>query len=256
LAADLFRLDGEVAVVTGAASGIGRHSAKVLAEAGAAVVLADVDRDGIDQAATDLQAAGSKAVTAELDVADPASVQRVFGGVAERYGRIDVLVNSAGIAARQPSEDLPADLWARVVAVNLTGTFLCAQAAGRVMLERRSGRIVNLASIMGLRGNRLYPNLSYHATKGAVVNLTRALAVEWADRGVRVNAIAPTFVRTKLTERLLADADMELAIQRRTPLRRLAEVEDLTGALLFLATRASDMVTGVTLPVDGGWTAA
>ncbi|MGH6958882.1 MAG: SDR family NAD(P)-dependent oxidoreductase [Dongiaceae bacterium] len=252
----LFRIDGEVAVITGAASGIGRHAAALLARAGAAVVLADIDGAGAEAAAVAIGAGGGTALAVAHDVADDAAVKRAFDNIAGRFGRVDVLVSSAGIGARKPSEDLPAERWNRVSAVNLTGTFLCAQVAGRLMLARRSGRIVNIASIMGLGGNRLYPNLSYHASKGGVINLTQALAVEWADRGVRVNAIAPTFVRTALTEQLLADRDMQAAIERRTPMGRIADVEDLSGALLFLASAASGLVTGETLAVDGGWTAA
>ncbi len=251
----MFRLNGEIAVVTGAASGIGRHAADLLARAGAAIVLADIDGDGAEAAVSAIAGSGSAAVAMTLDVADAAAVARAFTAIAARFGRVDVLVNSAGIGARMPTEDLPAERWSRVIAVNLTGTFLCAQAAGRVMLAQRRGRIVNIASIMGLGGNRLYPNLSYHASKGGVINLTRALAIEWADRGVRVNAIAPTFVRTGLTEKLLADRDMKAAIEQRTPMGRIAEVEDLSGALLFLCSVASGMVTGTTLTVDGGWTA-
>jgi NAD(P)-dependent dehydrogenase (short-subunit alcohol dehydrogenase family) len=251
----LFRLDGEVAVITGAASGIGRHAAGLLAEAGARVVLGDIDRDGAEVAAAALAAEGHAAEAMLLDVADSASVTAAFAAIGTRLGRTDILVNSAGIGARQPTEALSLERWNKVVAVNLTGTFLCAQAAGRLMLARGAGRIINIASIMGLRGNPLYPNLAYHATKGAIVNLTRALAVEWAPRGVRVNAIAPTFVRTKLTDNLLAEPGMEAAIVARTPLKRIADVEDISGAILFLASPAAAMVTGVTLPVDGGWVA-
>jgi NAD(P)-dependent dehydrogenase (short-subunit alcohol dehydrogenase family) len=168
---------------------------------------------------------------------------------------LDILVNNAGIAARAPSATYERQVWERVVAVNLTGSFLMAQAAAGVMLPQRRGCIVNVASIMGLVGNGLYPNPAYHATKGALVNLTRALAIEWAPHGLRVNAVAPCFVETPLTTKLLADAAMRAEIVRRTPLGRLATPDDVAAAILFLATDAAAMVTGHVLTVDGGWLA-
>jgi NAD(P)-dependent dehydrogenase (short-subunit alcohol dehydrogenase family) len=249
--ARLFDLTGQVAVVTGGGSGIGRAAAEILADAGARIVVADVD----EAAAQSVAGALGDAVAQPLDVAEAAAVAQVFGEIVRRQGRIDVLVNSAGIAYREPSESLPKENWDRVMAVNLTGAFLCAQAAGAHMLARGSGSIINVASIMGFVGNPLYANLAYHTSKGGVLNLTRTLAVEWAPRGVRVNAIAPCFVRTKLTERLLAAPAMERSITRLTPLGRIAEAADMEGAILFLATGASAMVTGHILAVDGGWLA-
>jgi NAD(P)-dependent dehydrogenase (short-subunit alcohol dehydrogenase family) len=251
-AAALFDLAGRVAVVAGGGSGIGRAAAEIMADAGATVVVAD-----IDEAASQAVAAGigGDAEAERLDVADPRSVTAAFDGVWRRHGRIDILVNSAGVAFRAPSETLPKPEWDRVMGVNLTGLFLCAQAAGAHMLARGSGSIVNIASIMGFVGNPLYANLAYHTSKGGVLNLTRTLAVEWAGRGVRVNAIAPCFVRTRLTERLLSDTAMADAITRLTPMARIAEAADLQGAVLFLAGPGSAMVTGHTLAVDGGWLA-
>jgi len=153
------------------------------------------------------------------------------------------------------AENMPLETWQRVLAVNLDGTFSCSKAAGQSMLAAGSGAIINIASIMGMVGNTMYPNLAYNTAKGALINMTRALAVEWADRGVRVNAVAPTFARTALTEKLLADDDMVGEIEALTPLGRLAEAEDVAAAVLYLATPASAMVTGHTLAVDGGWLA-
>ena len=175
--------------------------------------------------------------------------------VASTWGRIDILVNNAGLAARQPSEALDLATWEKVLRINLNGSFLCAREAGKVMLAQGRGSVVNVASIMGLVGGGLYPNLAYHSTKGALVNFTRALAVEWAGRGVRVNAVAPTFVRTPLTARLLSDPEMKSAIEGMTPLGRLAEADEIADAILYLASDAAAMVTGHTLPIDGGWVA-
>ncbi len=250
-----FRMEGRVAVVTGAASGIGFASARSLGLAGARIVVADINAEGADKAVAALKGEGIDARPQVFDVADEAGVVAAMGAVARDLGRIDVLVNNAGLAARQPSEALELAAWEKVIRINLNGSFLCAREAGKVMLAQGRGSVVNIASIMGLVGGGLYPNLAYHSTKGALVNFTRALAVEWAGRGVRVNAVAPTFVRTPLTARLLSDPEMKAAIEGMTPLGRLAEADEVADAVLYLASDAAAMVTGHTLPVDGGWVA-
>jgi NAD(P)-dependent dehydrogenase (short-subunit alcohol dehydrogenase family) len=237
-----FRLDGDVAVVTGGASGIGRAVASAFAAVGAEVAIFDVT-------------AGGAGVTA-VDVANEVQVKAAFAQVIARHGRVDVLFNNAGIAIRQPTTELTLEDWNKVVAVNMTGVFLCAREAARHMLATgRGGRIVNTASIMGVVGGGLYPNISYQATKGAVVNMTRALAVEWAGQGIRVNAIAPTWVRTPLTRGITEKPELVHRIEQLTPMGRLAEPEEITGAVLFLASRASAMVTGHVLAIDGGFLA-
>jgi NAD(P)-dependent dehydrogenase (short-subunit alcohol dehydrogenase family) len=237
-----FRLDGDVAVVTGGASGIGRAVATALTAVGAHVAIFDLAAEGEDGYA--------------VDVADGTQVEVAFAKVVARHGRLDVLFNNAGIAVRRPSTELTLDDWNRVVAVNMTGVFLCAREAARHMLAGgRGGRIVNTASIMGISGGGLYPNISYQATKGAVVNMTRALAVEWASQGIRVNAIAPTWVRTPLTRGITEKPELVRRIEQMTPMGRLAEPEEIVGAVLFLASRASAMVTGHTLAIDGGFLA-
>jgi NAD(P)-dependent dehydrogenase (short-subunit alcohol dehydrogenase family) len=237
-----FRLDGEVAVVTGGASGIGSAVAGALAAVGARVAIFDLAASGDD--------------AYRVDVTDEAQVKAAFDQVVARHGRIDVLFNNAGIAIRRPTVDLSLDDWNKVVAVNLTGVFLCAREAARHMLASgRGGRIVNTASIMGFSGGGLYPNISYQATKGAVVNMTRALAVEWARSGIRVNGIAPTWVRTPLTRGLTEQPELVRRIEAMTPMGRLAEPHEIVGAVLFLASRASAMVTGHTLAIDGGYLA-
>jgi len=250
-----FRLDGHQALVTGAAHGIGLATARALAEAGARVALTDIDVPGVETAVAELRAAGHQVTAHALDVTDEAATAAVVGKVVAEAGRLDILVNNAGTAGRASSVFYERRVWDRILAVNLTGCFLMSQAAARAMLPRKSGCIVNLASIMGLVGNGLYPNPAYHATKGALVNLTRALAIEWAPARLRVNAVAPCFVETPLTEKLLADATMKEKIIERTPLGRLATAEDVAAAILFLASDAAAMVTGHVLAVDGGWLA-
>ena len=238
-----FRLDGEVAVVTGGSSGIGQ----VVAEAFAAV--------GARVANFDLAAKGDDAY--RVDVADEAQVKTAFEQVVARYGRLDVLFNNAGITVRKATTETTMDDWNKVVGVNMTGVFLCAREAGRHMLAgRRGGRIVNTASIMGFSGGGIQGgSLSYKATKGAVVNMTRALAVEWARDGIRVNGIAPTWVRTPLTRGITENPELMRRIEQITPMGRLAEPQEIVGGVLFLATRASAMVTGHVLAIDGGFLA-
>lgn len=254
MASDPFSLKGRVAAVTGGGSGIGLASAQALAHAGARLVLLDRNPVAAEVLATLGMAAEHFAVTA--DVADEASLEAAFQAVADKAGKLDILVNSAGTAIRRPAVELSVADWETVVNVNMTGTFLASRIAARQMIAAGiKGSIVNVSSIMGFSGGGLYPNISYQTTKGAIVNMTRALAVEWAPNGIRVNAVAPTYVRTPFIAGLMADPELIARIEAMTPLRRLADPEEVANAILFLAGPGASMVTGHTLPVDGGFLA-
>ncbi len=250
---------GQVVAITGAARGIGLATARAFAQAGAHVALMDRDGAAVSQAAQDLrlliQNDARRIEGLEVDVTQADQVRQAVDDVAGWQGRLDVMVNNAGMALRRPTLELSLEDWNRVLDVNLTGVFLCAQAAGRHMVAAGRGCIVNTASIMGLSGGGLYPNISYQSTKGAVVNLTRALAVEWAPHQVRVNAVAPTWVRTDFIQPLLGQPELVRRIEAMTPLGRLAEADDIVAAILYLSSPAASMVTGHTLPVDGGFLA-
>jgi NAD(P)-dependent dehydrogenase (short-subunit alcohol dehydrogenase family) len=229
---DLLDVSGKRAVVTGAARGIGKAAADLLEQAGARVFRIDLD-------------AGIR-----CDVSDETEVEQAF----REIGAVDILVNNAGIAVRKASFEITLAEWQKVLGVNLTGLFVCSRVAARSMKEQGGGAIVNLASIMGFSGG-IFPNPAYQASKGAVVNLTRALALEFAPHRIRVNAVAPTFVRTDLTVPVFSNPEVLKRVMEHTPLGVLPEAEDIARAILFLASSAARCITGVTLPVDSGYLA-
>ena len=250
-----FRLDNKIAFITGSGDGLGRVAALALGEAGAHVCVSDINLEWAEKVAEEIMKAGGAADARKMDVANNPEIESGIAGIIGQHGRIDILVNNVGLAKRAPTEKLSLEDWNEIVQVNQTQVFVCSREAGRHMLRAGEGSIINVSSIMGLVGGGFYPNLPYHATKGAVVNMTRALAAEWAGRGIRVNAIAPTFVKTNLTIPVRADPIATQWIIDKTPMGRFAEPEELAGAFLFLASPAASMVTGQTLAVDGGWTA-
>jgi NAD(P)-dependent dehydrogenase (short-subunit alcohol dehydrogenase family) len=243
-------LTGRIILVTGGGGGLGSVMARGLAEAGAAVAVTDLVAERAEAVAREVEAADGRALGAELDVTDADAIERVLDAVAARLGPIDGLVNSAGITRRGAAADFPRAEWDRVLTVNLTGTFLCCQAAGRRMLARGRGAIVNVASIAGHIG--LPGTIAYIAAKGGVVMLTRGLAVEWASQGVRVNALAPSWFATDMGNLIDREPEYRDRVLRRVPLGRLGRPEELVGATVFLLSDAASMVTGHILAVDGG----
>jgi NAD(P)-dependent dehydrogenase (short-subunit alcohol dehydrogenase family) len=250
---DLFDLAGKVAVVTGGAGGIGRALALGLADAGADVVVASRKIEHLEDVAREIKAKGRQSLAVTVDVANEKSVADMVDNVLKVFPHIDILVNAAGITVRKPADTFPIDEWQQVMDVNTRGTFLCCQAVGRVMLKQGSGKIINLSSVRGRYGLPA-DYAAYCASKGAVDTLTRTLACEWAKYNVLVNAVAPTIVETDLTRSALANPDYAKMMKSRIPLGKWAMPEDIVGATVFFASKASDFITGQVLYIDGGVT--
>lgn len=246
-----FGLGGQVALVTGSSRGLGRAMAVALARAGADVVVNGRDAAGCAAAVREIESHGRRALAVPADLGDRAQVESLVAAAIAWQGRLDVLVNNAGIIRRTPAAEHSDADWDAVLRVNLDGVFIAARAAGRHMLGRGAGRIINVASLLSFFGGMTVPG--YAASKGAVAQLTKALSNEWAGRGVRVNAIAPGYMRTDNTAALQADAARSREIEARIPAGRWGEPGDLEGAVVFLASAASSYISGHLLTVDGGW---
>ena len=253
----MFDLSNKVAAVTGAGAGIGRGLAVGLAQFGADVVVADIDDEAARDTVRQVEALGRKGLAVLCDVSDPDATARLFNAIDEQFGRIDILINNAGIIARARPEELSFEDWQRVIGVNLTGAYLCATEAGRRMMERgNGGSIINISSIAS-RSALGRGNFVYSTTKGGLNQLTRELAVEWAPWSIRVNAIMPAQIRTSYLQRLIDnpsfDSDTLIdGILKGIPLDRLGEPRDLLGPVLLLASDAGSFITGALIPVDGG----
>jgi NAD(P)-dependent dehydrogenase (short-subunit alcohol dehydrogenase family) len=248
-----FSLSGKVALVTGATRGIGRGVALAMAAAGATVAGAGRDRSLLESLVGEIEAQGAEAIGVVLDVGDVAATRNAVAEVRNRLGSIDVLVNNAGVGANHPAEDVTEADWDEMMSVNLRGLFFCAQAVGRVMLGQGSGSIVNMSSQAGVVGIR--DHAVYSASKGGVNLLTKVLALEWGDRGVNVNAVAPTFIYTPGTAERLDQPDYLEGVLARLPIGRVGTITDVAAAVIYLASPAGAMVNGHVLLVDGGWTA-
>lgn len=250
----LFDLTGRVAIITGGSVGLGRQMAEGLAEMGANLVLCARKKDRCLQAAEELQKLGVKTLALGCDVKTPGSIQEVVDAAMSAFGRIDILINNAGTSWGAPIEEMKLEHWNKVIETNLTGTFLCSQAVGKVMIGQRHGKIINIASVAGLRGSRPeFSAMGYSASKGGVIIFTKDLACKWGMHNIQVNAIAPGWFPTHMSE-IVIERNKE-SLLKGIPLGRFGGQQDLKGAAVFLASGASDFVTGHVLVVDGGQSA-
>ena len=250
-----FDIKGQTAIVTGASSGLGVTFAETLAERGVNLVIAARRYENLVKVASELSSKYDvKVVPVQTDVSQEEQVINMVKTAVETFGSVEILVNNAGIASISPSVDMRLEEWKKVLDVNLTGVFLCARTVAREMIKKKYGKIVNIASIYGAVGD-IFPTAPYYASKGAVINLTRALAVEWAPYKINVNAIAPGFFPSEMTVSVFQNKETLKHILSRTPLGRTGELLDLKAALIYLASSASNYVTGQTMFIDGGWTA-
>jgi NAD(P)-dependent dehydrogenase (short-subunit alcohol dehydrogenase family) len=249
----LLDLTGKVALVVGGAGGIGHAQALGLADFGADVIVASRRLEHLEKVAEEIRTKGRRALAVTVDVVQEQSVADMVESILKKFPRIDILVNAHGLAIRKPADTFPIDEWQQVMDINTRGTFICCQAVGRLMTKQRSGKIINLSSVRGRYGLPA-DYAAYCASKGAVDTLTRTLACEWAKYNVLVNAVAPTIVETDLTRDALANPEYAKIMKSRIPLGRWAMPEDIVGATIFFASRASDFITGQILYIDGGVT--
>lgn len=249
---EIFDLTDQVAIVTGAARGIGKAIALGLASFGANVVVSDILIMEAEQTAAEIEKLGRKALVVKADVTKKREIDRMIRKTIQEFGKIDILVNNAGILKIAEPEDISEADWDKVMAINLKGYFLCAQAAGREMIKRKKGKIINIASIAGKIA--FSKASAYNSSKGGVILLTESLADDWAKHNIRVNAIAPGVIETAMTKDMLATKEFVEMIKARVPLSRAGKPEEIVGAAIFLASKASSYVTGEVIDIDGGWT--
>jgi NAD(P)-dependent dehydrogenase (short-subunit alcohol dehydrogenase family) len=252
--AEIFSLEGKTAVVTGGTSGIGRALSLGLAEAGADVIATARREQQVNETAAEIEQLGRQTLQMPSDVCDRGSLERLLAGTLEKFGKVDILVNCAGIIKRTPTIDIGEDDWNNIINTNLTGTLRACQVFGRPMLERGYGRIINIASLNSFVA--LNEVAAYAASKAAVASLTRSLAVEWSKKGVTVNAVAPGVFRTDLNAKLLDSSPRGHELLMRTPMGRFGKTEELIGATVYLASDSASFVTGQVLVVDGGFLAS
>jgi NAD(P)-dependent dehydrogenase (short-subunit alcohol dehydrogenase family) len=246
----LFHLTDKIAIVTGGGSGIGRRVAMAFSEFEAKLISADIDQKAADLVVSKIKGQGGEAIAIRMDVTHPDEVHEMVNTVLSTFGRIDILFNNAGISIRGPAESFPLEDWNKVIGVNLTGMFTCAQAVGRVMIKQGKGKIINTASVSAKLGHP--GNLAYSAAKHGVVGMTKVMAVEWGKYGVSVNCIGPGVIKTAMTMKAFSDPEKYQELVRKVPLGRLGEPDDLIGAVVFLASEASNYVTGQTIYIEGG----
>jgi NAD(P)-dependent dehydrogenase (short-subunit alcohol dehydrogenase family) len=248
-----FDLTDKVAVLVGAGRGIGRTLALGLANAGADMVICSRTRSELESLAQEIHSMGRRALVQSTDVTVLNDIENLAETAKREFGKIDILVNNSGTNFHEPALNVTEEHWDTVIDTNLKGLFFCSQIIGRIMVEQKSGKIVNIGSTFGLVGNE--SRAAYCASKGGVTQLTKVLAIEWAQYNINVNAIAPTATKTPMNRKLFDDPAWRNEVLRKIPAGKFCEPVDLVGALVFLSSEASNMVTGVTLPVDGGWTA-
>ncbi len=251
---DRFRLDGKSALVVGGTKGLGQAMALALAAAGADTAVASRGPAGLEETADAVRKLGRKGLAIAVDVTDEAQVRSMIGRVVETFGKLDILVTSQGMVHLQPLAEYDLEKWQQVMDVNVKSVFLCCKHAGAQMLKQGRGKIINISSVRGFQGRA--EDAAYAPSKGAVNQLTRSLAIEWGPKGINVNGIAPVFTVTDISKKFLADPAKLNWVLGRIPMKRLGELDDLFGPVVFLASEASNFINGHTLPVDGGWLGA